>query len=141
MNSLIKKLQKSPVIPVLTFNDVNKSLKISEVLINNGLDNLEITLRTPNALKCIKSIIKEFPHANIGAGTIINKKQLIQVKDIGCNFAVSPGFTKDLVLQAKQLNLEYLPGVSTPSEIIELLSLGVKFQKFFHFLILPRNHQ
>jgi len=129
---MINKFKKSPVIPVLTFDDINSSLKVSEALVGQGLTNLEITLRTPNAIECIEAIIKEFPTANVGAGTIVNVEQLKKVKDIGCDFAVSPGFTEKLVNEAKKLDISYLPGVSTPSEIIQLLELGVKFQKFFH---------
>ena len=129
---MINKFVNSPVIPVLTFNDVNEALKISEILLNQNLTNLEITLRTPNAISCIEAVIKEFPNANVGAGTIINVNQLIKVKDIGCSFAVSPGFTKSLVEKSKALELFYLPGASTPSEIINLLELGITFQKFFH---------
>ena len=129
---MIEIFKKSPVIPVLTLNDINQALKIAEVLVEQGLNNLEITLRTPNALKCIQAMIKKFPSANIGAGTIVHTEQLKQVKDIGCNFAVSPGFTRKLVNEAKSLDIFYLPGASTPSEIIQLLELDIKFQKFFH---------
>jgi len=129
---MIKNFKNSPVIPVLTFNDVKESLKISEVLVQEGLTNLEITLRTPNALACIEAIAKEFPSANVGAGTIVKKEQLKQVQDIGCTFAVSPGATKTLIQEAKSLNLDYLPGASTPSEIIALMEEGIFFQKFFH---------
>jgi 2-dehydro-3-deoxyphosphogluconate aldolase/(4S)-4-hydroxy-2-oxoglutarate aldolase len=129
---MINKFINSPVIPVLTFDNIDESLKISEILLSEGLSNLEITLRTANALACIEAIVKEFPDANVGAGTIVKTEQLKQVKDIGCSFAVSPGFTKELVSYANELEISYLPGASTPSEIIELLNLGVNFQKFFH---------
>jgi len=132
MHKIITQFENSPVIPVLTLNEINSSLKVAEALIDEGLTNLEITLRTPNALKCIEAIAKEFPTANVGAGTIVKKEQLQQIKDVGCTFAVSPGFTKTLVEEAKNINMPYLPGASTPSEIIELLELGVTFQKFFH---------
>lgn len=132
MNNMILQFEKSPVIPVLTFNDIPSSLKISQILVEAGLTNLEITLRTPNALKCIEAIAKEFPEANVGAGTIIKKEQLQQIKDVGCSFAVSPGFTKTLVEEAQKIDIPYLPGASTPSEIIALSELGVTFQKFFH---------
>jgi len=132
MHKMIQQFENSPVIPVLTLNEINSSLKVAEVLIEEGLTNLEITLRTPNALACIEAIAKEFPEANVGAGTIVRKEQLQQIKDVGCTFAVSPGFTKTLVEEAKRIEMPYLPGASTPSEIIELLELGVTFQKFFH---------
>lgn len=129
---MINKFINSPVIPVLTFDNVKESLKISEILVNEGLTNLEITLRTPNSMDCIEAIAKEFPSANVGAGTIVKKEQFQQVKDIGCTFAVSPGYTKSLVEESKKIGISYLPGVSTPSEIIGLLELGINFQKFFH---------
>ncbi|MAC83140.1 MAG: 2-dehydro-3-deoxyphosphogluconate aldolase [Arcobacter sp.] len=129
---MINEFKNSPVIPVLTFNDVNESLKISEILIQEGLTNLEITLRTPNAMSCIEAIVKEFPMANVGAGTIIKKEQLVQVQNIGCTFAVSPGATSSLIQEAKRIDMNYLPGASTPSEIISLIEEGIFFQKFFH---------
>ncbi|KAB7886841.1 bifunctional 4-hydroxy-2-oxoglutarate aldolase/2-dehydro-3-deoxy-phosphogluconate aldolase [Poseidonibacter ostreae] len=129
---MINEFKNSPVIPVLTFNDVNESLKISEILIQEGLTNLEITLRTPNAMSCIEAIVKEFPMANVGAGTIIKKEQLLQVQNIGCTFAVSPGATSSLIQEAKRIDMNYLPGASTPSEIISLIEDGIFFQKFFH---------
>ena len=129
---MIEKFRSSPIIPVLTFNDIDDALKTSEDLIKRDMKNLEITLRTPNALKCIEAVVKEFPEAFVGAGTIVRKEQLVEVKEAGCGFAVSPGFTKSLVEEARRLNLGYLPGVSTPSEIIALSELGVSFMKFFH---------
>ncbi|RDX33967.1 bifunctional 4-hydroxy-2-oxoglutarate aldolase/2-dehydro-3-deoxy-phosphogluconate aldolase [Arcobacter sp. HD9-500m-PIT-SAG02] len=131
-HKVIQQFENSPVIPIVTFKEINSSLKIAEILIKEGLTNLEVTLRAPNALTCIEAIAKEFPVANVGAGTIIRKEQLQQIKDVGWTFAVSPGFTKTMVEEARRIEMPYLPGPSTPSEIIELLELGVTFQKFFH---------
>ena len=69
---MINKFEKSPVIPVLTFDNIKESLEISEILVSEGLTNLEITLRTPNSMACIEAIAKEFPSANVGAGTIVD---------------------------------------------------------------------
>ncbi len=132
MNRLIEKLKKSPVIPVLTFDEVNSSLKSCEKLLKDGYTNLEVTLRTKNALYCIEAIAKEFPNACVGAGTIIRKEQFLEVKNAGGSFAVSPGYTKELIDEALNIDIPYLPGASTPSEIIELYSFGFNFQKFFH---------
>ncbi len=132
MTNIIEQFKKSPVIPVLTLDDKDEALKIAESLIEGGLTNLEVTLRTKNALTCIEAIKKEFPDALVGAGTIIKTEQLQQVKDVGSSFAVSPGFTVSLVKEAQKIGMPYLPGVSTPSEIIALYESGIDFQKFFH---------
>lgn len=133
MNKIIKKLKKAPIIPVLTFDDETLALKVSEALIKGGLTNLEVTLRTKEALKCMELIKKEFKQdILLGAGTVLEEKQFKKIKNIGVDFAVSPGFTKSLVKEAKKEKIPYLPAASTPSEIMQLLSLGVTFQKFFH---------
>lgn len=132
MINIIEKFKNSPVIPVLTLNDKNEAIKIAEALIKGGLNNLEVTLRTKNALECIKVIKKEFPDILVGAGTVIKTEQLGQLQNVGASFAVSPGFTNSLVKEAQKIGMPYLPGVSTPSEIIALYELGVDFQKFFH---------
>ena len=132
MHNLIKQFKASPTIPVLTLNDPQKAPAIAEALLKKGLSNLEITLRTPHAIACIEAIIKYFPEATVGAGTITRTEQFAMVKAVGCHFAVSPGFTTEMVDAAKKAAIPYLPGISTPSEIMALSSLGITFQKFFH---------
>ncbi len=132
MTNIIEKLEQSPVIPVLTLDDKNEALKIAESLISGGMSNLEVTLRTKNALGCIEAIRREFPDVLVGAGTAVTTEQLLQLKNIGASFAVSPGFTTSLVEEAQKIGMPYLPGASSPSEIMALYELGVNFQKFFH---------
>lgn len=130
--NILEKFKASPVIPVLTLENKEEALFVADALVSSGLTNLEITLRTQNALECIEVIAKEFPQAQVGAGTIVLKEQFLDVKNAGGIFAVSPGHTKELVEEARSIGIDYLPGSSTPSEIISLLQLGVTFQKFFH---------
>ena len=132
MHNLIKQFEVFPTIPVLTFNAPYHALKTTEALLKKGLKNLEITLRTPHAPACIEAVIRTFPEATIGAGTLTKVEQFSMVKALGCDFAVSPGFTTEMIDAAADAEIPYLPGVSTPSEIIALSSLGINFQKFFH---------
>lgn len=133
MKKIVKRLKKSPIIPVLTFEDTITALKVSEALIDGGLSTLEITLRTKKALMCIDAIKKSFKKdVCVGAGTVLEKNQIDRLKELNVDFMVSPGFTKKLVLYAKKQKIPYLPGVSTPREVMELISLDVKFMKFFH---------
>lgn len=132
MQRVINQIQQVPVIPVLTLDDEKIALQVAHALVEGGIKCIEVTLRTHGALRCIEVIKKEFLDVVVGAGTIVNTKQLLHVKEVGADFAVSPGFTKNLVEEAKRLNFAYLPGASTPSEVMYLGELGVKYQKFFH---------
>jgi 2-dehydro-3-deoxyphosphogluconate aldolase/(4S)-4-hydroxy-2-oxoglutarate aldolase len=124
-------MRTAPVIPVITLDEAEFALPLAEALVTGGLPVLEITLRTPHALAAITAIKREFPEAIVGAGTVISRTQFQQALDAGAEFIVSPGFTPELLACAKSTAIPLLPGVNTPSEIMQLLSHGITAMKFF----------
>jgi 2-dehydro-3-deoxyphosphogluconate aldolase/(4S)-4-hydroxy-2-oxoglutarate aldolase len=92
---------------------------------------LEITLRTPVALKAIKLISQEVPEAIVGAGTIINPEQLQAAEDAGAVFAISPGLTPTLLAAAIKGNIALIPGIATLSELMLGIEYGLDHFKFF----------
>lgn len=118
-----------PVVPVVVIDDQQKALKLAELFLNAGLNCIEVTLRTKNALKCIETIVKEFPSAIVGAGSVITPAQLRQAEDVGMRFAVSPGYSDELLDAAGSSYL--VPGAATASEVMHLMSAGYRTVKFF----------
>ena len=90
-NSIKSILTMSPVMPVLVINKVDKVEHLFEALIKGNLKVVEITLRTSCALKVIEIASKKFPSLMVGAGTVLNEKDLQDIKSAGASFAVSPG--------------------------------------------------
>ncbi|MDH5226548.1 MAG: 2-dehydro-3-deoxyphosphogluconate aldolase, partial [Gammaproteobacteria bacterium] len=68
-------LQRSPVIPVLTIEDVAHAVPLAQALVAGGLTVLEVTLRTPAALASIRAMRAAVPAAVVGAGTVVNSAQ------------------------------------------------------------------
>lgn len=124
-------LHTSPVIPVLTIEQAEQALPLAEALLAGGLQVLEITLRTPHALSAISAIRQAFPEARVGAGTVIDKRSYEQAVAAGAEFIVSPGCTPELLACAKANHVPFLPGVNTPSEVMQLLGHGLNAMKFF----------
>lgn len=122
----------SPVIPVIEITDVSQALDLANALIAGGINVLEITLRTPQALDAIELIAKEIPEAIVGAGTVLNRDDLSKVRDAGASFAISPGCTNRLLTFAKEIEFPLIPGVATGSEIMNGLTLG-----YTHFKLFP----
>ena len=60
-------MQLAPVIPVLIVDDVAKSVLLARALVAGGLPAIEVTMRTPSALDCIRAISKEVEGAMVGA--------------------------------------------------------------------------
>ena len=130
-NSIKSILTMSPVMPVLVINKVDKVEHLFESLIKGNLKVVEVTLRTPCALKVIEIASKKFPSLMVGAGTVLNEKDLQDIKSAGASFAVSPGSTISLATKALDMKFPFLPGIANSSDIMNLISLGYKSFKFF----------
>ena len=130
-NSINSILTMSPVMPVLVINKVDKVEHLFESLIKGNLKVVEVTLRTPCALKVIEIASKKFPNLKVGAGTILKETDLEDIKSAGASFAVSPGCTISLATRALDLNIPFLPGIANSSDIMNLINLGYKLFKFF----------
>ena len=129
--SFAEQLSRFKIIPVLVLNDVESGLKRCEMLCRNGLAVAEVTFRTEAAEAVIKAVSKEFPEMWIGAGTILNVKDLHRAFDAGAKFAVAPGFNPVIVKEAFANGFNFAPGICTPSEIEQGYELGCRFFKFF----------
>ena len=120
-----------PVIPVIVIQRVEDAVPMAEALVAGGIKVLEVTLRTPVALQCMEAIAKAVPEAIVGAGTLRSVADARAVKDAGCQFAVSPGYTSEIGKACFDLGLPLLPGVSTASEVIQANTDGYQFLKLF----------
>jgi 2-dehydro-3-deoxyphosphogluconate aldolase/(4S)-4-hydroxy-2-oxoglutarate aldolase len=124
-------MQLSPVIPVMVINHAEQAIPLATALIKGGIRVLEITLRTPEALKAISAIASQVPEAIVGAGTVVHPEQFAAVKAAGAVFAVTPGLTLSLAQAAEACNMPLLPGVMTPTEVITAINCGYDALKFF----------
>jgi 2-dehydro-3-deoxyphosphogluconate aldolase/(4S)-4-hydroxy-2-oxoglutarate aldolase len=116
-----KKLGNSGVVPVAAFSAVDDSLRFAEILINNSLGILEITLRTGSAFACIEAVSREFPGISVGAGSILSEEDLKKAADAGARFGVAPVLDLQSIQTAADLNFPFVPGVSTPTELFNAL--------------------
>jgi len=120
-----------PVIPVIVINKVEDAVPMAEALLAGGIKVLEVTLRSPVALQAMEQIAKHVPEAILGSGTVRTLNDAKNSKDVGCQFAVSPGYTSELGKYAREIGLPLLPGVSTGSEIMMANADDYYFLKLF----------
>jgi 2-dehydro-3-deoxyphosphogluconate aldolase / (4S)-4-hydroxy-2-oxoglutarate aldolase len=130
MNDIETIMTLAPVIPVLVLEDAAHARPIAEALMAGGLRVLEVTLRTPAALDAISAMAK-VEGAVVGAGTVLNERDLKASMDAGAEFIVSPGLTDSLSSAALASGMPFLPGVATASDIMRGLDAGLSRFKFF----------
>ncbi len=123
-------MRTAPVIPVLVLDDAAAARPLAEALVEGGLTVLEVTLRTPAALDVIREMAK-VKGAIVGAGTVLNERQLGEAAEAGAGFIVSPGLTEPLARAAAERDIPFLPGVATAGDIMRGLDLGLERFKFF----------
>ncbi len=131
MSPIREQLLKVRVMPVLTVHSEAQALAVCDALAAGGILAVEITLRTPAALSAIRAVKAARPDFCVAAGTVRTPQDMEAVAAAGVDFAVSPGWSPSLSAAASALGLPFLPGVSTPSEIIQGSECGHSCFKFY----------
>ncbi len=124
-------LALAPVIPVLTVEKLAHAAPLAKALVAGGLKVLEITLRTDAALDVIAAMRAAVPEAVVGVGTLVRPQDFKRADGAGAQFAVTPGLTPELADAARNVGFPLLPGIVTPSEILQALHFGYDTLKFF----------
>ncbi len=120
-----------PVIPVIVIQRVADAVPMARALVAGGVRVLEVTLRAPVALECMRLIAQEVPEAIVGAGTVRSAADAAAAARAGCRFAVSPGYLPEIGQACRDHGLPLLPGVATASEVMAAHGDGHELLKFF----------
>lgn len=122
---------KGKVVVVLVIDELSGLLPKIRSLVDEGYSVFEVTLRTPCALAALKEIRAAFPDLKLGAGTVLTEEQLRLAIEAGADFGVAPGYNASITSKAKELNFDFIPGVSTASEIEVAMAAGYSLLKLF----------
>ena len=93
---------------------------------------IEITLRSHDALETAIKLKEQNPNINIGLGSIKSLKVFEEVTKFKFDFYVSPGTNIKMLDFAMKNQLLFIPGVSTPSEILTAIEYDCNILKYFH---------
>jgi len=119
------------VVSILVIDDVEDALHVGEALMKGGLPSMEITFRTEAAAEGIRKLVKSFPEALVGAGTVLTTDNLLRAQDAGAQFVVTPGLSPLVVERAIEIGMPIFPGIMTPSDVERGLNYGLDVLKFF----------
>lgn len=125
-------LSKHKLVPVVTINQLEEVDDIAQQLQAQNISCIEITLRTAVAWDAVAMFKERYGNTfDVGVGTIVSAENVAQAITVGVDFMVSPGCTDALAVELEKSGIPFLPGVSTPSEIIKAKEHGWKYLKFF----------
>lgn len=110
--------------------DAAKAAAVGAAIAEGGLTTVEITLRTAAGLEAIATVRNE-TDLKVGAGTVLTSQQVDLAVAAGADYILSPGLSGDVVRRCRALGVPVLPGISTATELMRALELGVDTVKFF----------
>lgn len=128
---MIERILSKRIVPVVVLDDAENAEPLAEALLEAGLDLIEVTFRTEAAEASIRRIAARYTDMLLGAGTLLTGEQVRRARDAGAVFGLAPGLNPEVVACAKEAGLQFSPGVMTPSEVEQALTLDCKLLKFF----------
>jgi 2-dehydro-3-deoxyphosphogluconate aldolase/(4S)-4-hydroxy-2-oxoglutarate aldolase len=122
---------KTRFLPIITISDTDSAVPMAQALLEGGVDAIEFTLRTPQAIDAIERVAKAVPDLFLGAGTVLSVDDFIRAHNAGATFFVSPGFDSAMAHWPLEKKLLWLPGTQTASEVMVARRMGFSMVKFF----------
>jgi 2-dehydro-3-deoxyphosphogalactonate aldolase len=105
---------------------------VGQALVDAGITIAEIPLNSPDPFASIKKMAEMFKgKLVVGAGTVLSVQDVNLLKAHGGEISVSPDCNETVIARAKELGLEPLPGVFTPTEAFAAIRSGATHLKLF----------
>jgi 2-dehydro-3-deoxyphosphogluconate aldolase/(4S)-4-hydroxy-2-oxoglutarate aldolase len=129
---LSDRLNSSKVIAVLRATHVSALSRVCDVLVEEGILSLELTLTTPGLLDALPELVDRYADtADVGVGTILTESQAQRALGSGAQYLVTPTINLPVVKLAVEHRVAVFPGGLTPTELAAGWDAGATAVKIF----------
>jgi 2-dehydro-3-deoxyphosphogluconate aldolase / (4S)-4-hydroxy-2-oxoglutarate aldolase len=137
---IIQSIVQQGILPLYFHPEETTSIKVLKALYEAGIRVTEYTNRGKSAFKNFRSLKKlcnkQIPEMILGLGTILDSKAALKAIEVGAEFLVSPGYSKEIARLSDDENILWIPGCITATELMQVQASGPGFVKIFpaHFV-------
>lgn len=132
MSSFLKLTGDLPLVAILRGVTPDAVEAIGDVLVAAGFRAIEVPLNSPDPLESIGRLQKRLgDRALIGAGTVTDVAQVMDLYRLGARLVVSPHTDIEVIRATKAAGMLSLPGFFTASEAFAALKAGADALKLF----------
>jgi len=124
------RIDAAQVIAIVRTDDPASALAAARAVIAGGIDVVEVSLTTPDAVEVIGELVRTTT-ACVGGGTVLTVREVDRVALAGASFIVAPNLEETVVRAARSAGLVVGPGVFTAGECARALALGADYLKLF----------
>jgi len=127
---ILAQLLISKIVAIIRLNSAEPVHTTALALHGGGINVIEVTMGTPNALQEIYKLSK-IRGVIPGVGSVINKEQAIEAVSAGAQFIVTPASKSEVIFAAHECGKPVLSGALTPTEIMQAYEWGADVVKLF----------
>jgi 2-dehydro-3-deoxyphosphogluconate aldolase / (4S)-4-hydroxy-2-oxoglutarate aldolase len=128
----VKSLIDGCLVAVIRTSKAEQVIPVCEACLEGGIQALEITLTTPNAIELIRTASARFGQsAIVGVGSVLTAERCRAAVDAGAQFVVSPIGKQEIAAAAHELDRPVMLGAYTPTEAQLAHEMGADFIKIF----------
>jgi 2-dehydro-3-deoxyphosphogluconate aldolase/(4S)-4-hydroxy-2-oxoglutarate aldolase len=120
------------VVAIVRFHRSEELVEVAQAIKAGGVDVIEFTMTTPNALGIIEASAKEFgEEVLLGAGTVLDPETARAAILSGARYIISPTLNPQVIELCHRYGVIVVPGGFTPTEILTAWELGADMVKVF----------
>jgi 2-dehydro-3-deoxyphosphogluconate aldolase/(4S)-4-hydroxy-2-oxoglutarate aldolase len=128
----VRLIEEKGVIAIVRFDRSEQLLQVAKAIKAGGVDIIEFTMTTPNALKIIEESVREIgDEVLLGAGTVLDAETARAAILAGAEFIVAPTLCREVIEVCRRYSKVVIPGALTPTEILTAWQWGADFVKVF----------
>lgn len=129
---ILNHIKETKIVAILRGINSSKVIEAVKALQNGGVKTVEVTLDSEEALESIKIIKRKFKEdILVGAGTVLDAETTRLSILSGADFILSPILSLNMIKVCNRYSKLSVPGVFTPTEIMQAWQQGSELVKVF----------
>lgn len=126
------RIEECGIVAIIRANSSNELIEAAVAIQTGGVDVIEITMTTPDALQVIGEVSARLGNAVlIGVGSVLDAETARAAMLAGAEFVVSPVTKPDIIEICNRYGKVVIPGAFTPTEILYAWESGADYVKVF----------
>jgi 2-dehydro-3-deoxyphosphogluconate aldolase/(4S)-4-hydroxy-2-oxoglutarate aldolase len=135
---ITQRVLEEKVIAIVRGVETAQCIKVAEALYAGGIRLMEVPFNAKDpagdetTAACIAALVEKYGETMlVGAGTVLNTRQVELTAKAGGSYIIAPNVDVDVIRRTVELGMVSMPGAMTPTEIMTAHQAGAGFVKLF----------
>ena len=128
----MQRIETCGIVAIIRANSSTELIEAAAAIQAGGVDVIEITMTTPDALRVIGDVSARLGETVlVGVGSVLDAETARAAMLAGAEFVVSPVTKLDVIEICNRYDKVVIPGAFTPTEILTAWEMGADYVKVF----------